>query len=105
MNQKATHILIAKTAKEIAGAFYEDAAKSDLFYKRHPDQKRFIEAHWPKFVADTRKILATMLGQNNLPEVAKEEILDALIKDKSIPPAFRIDAKTGGLVATPSRAG
>ena len=81
---KFTHKLIAKTAKEMAACAYEEWAHDDLFYKLWPNQKLFVAKNWKDFVRIARASLAQMLS-GNYPEIMKEEILDALIKDRSLP--------------------
>lgn len=91
------HFLIAKTAKEIAGAFYEDAARDDAFYKRYPSQDEFIASQHHQFIQVAREILVKCLASPNLPDVAKDDIYEALLKDKTIPAASRGGQPTGGV--------
>lgn len=80
------HKLIAETAKEMAGAEYEDAAGSDdQFYKAYSSQKQFIRRHWKNYVGVARKVLTQMLAMDHVSEILKDEIADALIKDREIP--------------------
>lgn len=85
MSQKLAHKLIAETAKEFAGAFYEEAAHDDMFYKFYPKQRMFIRREWHRFVETARKQLSAMLGMPTTPEWQKEEIFEALIKHSSLP--------------------
>lgn len=82
---KFTHELIAQTAKEMAAAFYEEAARDNEFYVFYPQQKMFINREWKRFVEAARKMLAVMLGYSTTPEWQKEQISDALIKHAAIP--------------------
>lgn len=83
---KYTHKLIAATAREFAGAFYEEAASaSDDFFKYYPNQRFFIRREWRRFVEVARKQLAAMLGMSTIPEWEKEQIFEALLKHSAIP--------------------
>jgi hypothetical protein len=85
-NQKFTHKLIAATAREFAGAFYEEAASgSDDFFKYYPNQRMFVRREWKRFVEVARKQLAAMLGFSTTPEWQKEEIFEALVRHSEIP--------------------
>lgn len=85
-NQKLAHELVAETAKEFAGVFYEEAAcESDDFFHYYPDQKDFVAREWPRFVETARLQLSKMLGQPNVNEVQKEIIFEALLKHSSLP--------------------
>lgn len=79
------HILVKQTARGIAGAFYEVAASDNEFYRLHPDQNRFIRAHWGDFTKPARESLAKLLGQSATPEPVKAEIYQALLLDHSAP--------------------
>jgi hypothetical protein len=84
--QKLAHELIAETAREMAGAFYEIAAsESDDFFKFYPEQKIFISREWGRFVEPARIQLSAMLGMTSMPEDQKEQIFNALIKHASLP--------------------
>lgn len=84
--QRVTHELIAKTAQEIAGAFYEDAAgASPVFYKEWPDVNEFIKRRWRTFIPGARDSLTTMLA-GDYPAEVKERIFDALGKDAVLNP-------------------
>ena len=41
------HQMIAKCAKELAGAWYENAAHDNQFYSYYPSQQFFIDYEWP----------------------------------------------------------
>jgi hypothetical protein len=83
MPQKHCHILIADTAKEMAGSLYEELALDDLFYKINPSQKAFIASQWGKFVPQARATLAQML-ETDISDSLKLQIEDALIKDNAL---------------------
>ena len=79
-----THHLVAKTAKEMARALYEEwASKSDLFYSEHRSMEEYADEAWPMFVEAARATLAKMLA-TNLSEELKNQIADALIKDNAL---------------------
>jgi len=85
-HQKLAHKLIAETAKEMAGAFYEEAAgESDDFYRYYPKQREFINREWKRFIEAARIQLSKMLGMPHVPEQQKEIIFEALIKHASLP--------------------
>lgn len=87
VKQRCTHHLIASTAQEIAGAFYEEAASNDVFYKEWPDINEFIRRRWKTFIPGARDALLTMLAGNYPPEV-KEQIFDAIGKDAVLNPPY-----------------
>lgn len=84
-NQKLAHELIAQTAKDMAGAWYEDAAHDNEFYAFYPKQKMFINREWHRFIDVAKATLAIMLGNSMTPEWQKERIFDALVKHASLP--------------------
>ena len=84
-NKKFAHKLLAETAKELAGAFYEEAAHDDTFYSYYPDQKKFIKREWHRFVETARLQLSKMLGMPHVSEAEKEQIFAALVKHASLP--------------------
>lgn len=84
-----THILIQKTAEEIAGAFYERAASLNAdFYATWPKQRNFIRKNWHSFIPAAREQLTRMLRLDYSDHV-KNEIYEALVNDRSINPAVR----------------
>lgn len=85
-HQQACHFLLAKTAKEIAGAQYEEWAHNNVFYKSWPNRRVFIRANWPDFIPTARDTLAKML-EGNLSQTLKDEIFEALMKDHSLRPS------------------
>lgn len=84
-NKKFAHKLIAETAKEFAGAFYEEVAHDDTFYKYYPKQKFFIQREYRRFIETARLQLSKMLGMSTTPEWQKEQIFEALIKHSEMP--------------------
>lgn len=83
--QQFAHELIAATAKEFAGAFYEELALDDAFFSFYPSQKKFIRREWPRFVEAARLQLSKMLGMSHISEFQKEQIFDALLKHSALP--------------------
>ncbi len=83
--QDYAHELVASTAREFAGAWYEDAAHDDTFYSYYPSQKTFISREWPRFIEAARMQLVGMLGATATPEWQKEQIAEALIKHAALP--------------------
>lgn len=79
-----THKLFRKTAMAICAAAYEELAKDNNFFRAWPVGRRFVQLHWPQFLSLARQHLIEALGQPNLPEAAKEEIFDAILKDRAL---------------------
>lgn len=79
------HKLIMSTAKEMAGTFYDEAAKDNTFYKHYPSIKHFVSFEWGRFVPMARSTLASMLALNHISEFVKEEIAEALQLDRVLP--------------------
>lgn len=85
MSQHHTHKLIKSTAVELAGAYYEVAAKDDnRFYAKFRNQKAFMAREWANFVPTARLVLTDMLAKPSVSEMVKEGIYEALINDRSI---------------------
>ena len=84
-NQKLAHELLAATAKEMAGCWYEEAAHDNEFYAFYPKQAQFINREWHRFIEAARMTLVGMLGSPMTPEWQKEQISEALIKHASLP--------------------
>ena len=91
MPRHSCHFLIKQTAKEMAGALYEEVMNDNTAYKNWKTmceglpakeiQAKFIEMMWPKLIEEARKTLAQLLGMNTLPEASKAEIHEALVLD------------------------
>lgn len=86
---KYCHWLIKKTAQEMAGAWFEEHMHDDNLYKivkqEGIDQKEFIKKCWGHFIALARICLVKSLNSATLPDMAKEDIMEALVLDKSLP--------------------
>ena len=80
---RACHKLVAKTAKEICAAVYEELARDNAFYNAWPNQRAFVRVHWAQFIEHARSTMTDMLT-GNYPESMKDEIMDALTKDWSL---------------------
>lgn len=72
-------LLIKKTSKEIAGAFY-DMNRSDRFRRNAGTQDHFVKHHWKDHVETAVECLAALLGMPGTPDNQKEEIYEALTK-------------------------
>lgn len=83
---KYCHKLLENVAREIAGEFYNDAANDNQFYKTWPKESKFINKQWGTFVRPARQALATMLGMSKYSESIKDEIMEALLLDRALPP-------------------
>jgi len=73
--------LIRMQAKEIAGLFYDQASRTDLFRLEWPDEKAYVAASWPHFVAEAKGALAALLNDHSVSDKDKMEITQALIED------------------------
>lgn len=81
--RKQAHKIVAKTAKEFAGQFYEIAAsQSNEFRKAYPSLKAFQTMQWHLFIEAARAGLELMLQSPDVPEGNKVQIRDALVKDQ-----------------------
>lgn len=84
LQQAAAHKLVAQTAREMAGAIYEELAKNNEWYKANPSQTEFIERVHGSLLVQARDVLASMLALPNYPETLKEQIAEALILDNQL---------------------
>lgn len=73
--------LIRMQAKEIAGLFYEQGARTEIFRLQWPDQRAYVAASWPHFVAEAKGALAALLNDNSVSDKDKHLIAEALIED------------------------
>lgn len=72
-------LLIRKTAKEMAGAFYE-LDRTPQFRAQAGSQKRFIRDHWKDHIGIAIEALVTLMGQKGTSEHVKAEIYEAIIE-------------------------
>lgn len=89
------HALVARIAREAAADLYETMMGDNLlrveWKRQHPGAtepqllRLFVRQNWGRCIPFARATLATMLSRP-LPEHLKEEIHDALIKDRSLRP-------------------
>ncbi len=80
------HMLVATTAKELAGAAYEELAKQNEFYKACPSQAKFIALSWKLYVPLAREYLTDMLSMPTTTEFVKERIFEGLLRDGALNP-------------------
>lgn len=80
------HKMIADTAKGCCQAAWEQLAKQNRFYKRHPDCARFVATHWPRYLPVARLTLTGMLGNPKYTQEMKDQIHDALLRDGAVNP-------------------
>lgn len=75
--------ILIKTAKELAGADYEDGEFSDRFRKFWPDVNVYIARNWPNYIVMARLILTSMLRPEckDVTDKMKEEIYTCLQAD------------------------
>ena len=84
-DHRLIHKLIAKTAKELAGTFYEFAAHDNEFYKFYPKMQYFIDREWERFVTVAKQTLTDCLSSGALTDKDKLDIYDALVNDATLP--------------------
>lgn len=71
--------LIEKVAGELAGVFY-DAARSTGIPSQYRSAKHFARVKFPVFIPKAVELLTGMLARQDLPDLMKAEIYDALIE-------------------------
>lgn len=84
-DKRMVHKLIRKTAKEMAGCFYEFAAHDNVFYRYYPNVGFFINREWPRFILIAKQTLVDCLKSGSLTERDKEDIVEALTLDATLP--------------------
>lgn len=83
---KMVHKRIAAIAYQLALMSYDKcASKSNEFFKIHPNPNKFAKVFQIKFVPLARQALAALLNDPSLDETQKNEIMEALLADRSIP--------------------
>lgn len=70
MSQKIIHWRIAKTAKALAAAAYEELAKDNDFYKVNRSMRRYVERAWQDYIPFARSALVDILGKDYAYEIA-----------------------------------
>lgn len=76
-----TVMLIRKTAKDIAGQFYEQEQRSLRFRRQWPRVEDYVTQNWMHFVDLARGSLAALLAKPDYPEHLKEAIMRDLLED------------------------
>ena len=92
-----TERTIKEMAKELAGVFYEDSARTPGFRRAFPTLKAYMRGQWHQpdgtikidkpgwlyHVDMARQILVMMLGQSDerVSKIMKERIYDAILED------------------------
>lgn len=101
MGKKISHChwRIAKVAKELARAAYQELMGSNVLYdawkKRNPSlarnpkrlEQQFVNHRWGLFIEAARATLVGLLQEHNNPNIdekAKEEIMEILALDSSL---------------------
>lgn len=91
---KLAHLLVKKTAVEIASEAYEELARDNVFFKTYPTRESYIRQNLSQFIQVARQTLAKMLD-GNYPESQKDIIFKALLKQNRLP-------KGGNIVSNPN---
>lgn len=76
---------VSHVAQEMAQAIYEECAKDNAWYAMNKNRRHFVRELAPQLVQQARAILAEMLAQPGRDEADKERIMDALMRDITIP--------------------
>lgn len=88
-DHRMVHHLVARTAQEIAGVYYEQSASNgrhgNEFYEQWPSQAKFIKDQWPMFVMTAKEIMTSMLSNPATPEAQRQDIYHALLLDATLP--------------------
>lgn len=96
--RRACHHLLRTTAREMAGALYDEIMKDNARFSVWKQvaadaehicspkdlETRFIDLMWPNLIEQARVALAQALTSPNLPESAKSEIHEALVLDNEL---------------------
>jgi len=81
------HVLIARTAQEMAGVLYDEQMTDNVIYaaakRQGMTRGKYVKAKWPLLVQQARATLATML-QTSTDDRLKEQIAEALIQDNAL---------------------
>lgn len=93
---RATHNLIAKTAREIAREAYESLAHDNTFHAEWPNREGFVQRNWQMFVDQARKALIRIIS-GDYPDAMKQPIYEALLIDGSMK-AENITPAKGSLI-------
>lgn len=67
---KIIHHRIAKTAKALAAAAYEEMAKVNAFYQAHKSMRWYVQKNWQHYIPFARQALVQILSKDFAHEVA-----------------------------------
>ncbi len=67
---KIIHNRIAKTAKALAAAAYEEMAKENEFYRLHPSMRNYVRRSWQHYIVFARQALVEILRKDYAYEIA-----------------------------------
>ncbi len=95
MSEKIIHEVIARTAKSLAEAAYEEMASVNDFYAANPDVNLYVAGNWQHYIPFARQSLVNLLTKDFSFEIAcgqytpesvdlmKSEVCEALVIDGS----------------------
>lgn len=83
------HWLIKKTAQEMAGEWFEKNMNKDnelykIVKRDNINEKKFIKKCWGHFVPLARACLIKSLQSPSLPDLAKDDIYEAIMLDRQV---------------------
>lgn len=79
------HKAVAHVAEEMAAEMYEElCSKHDAFYKANPNRDHFVKTMAPELRNSARILMTEMLKRNDVSDVEKDMIWEALVNDKSL---------------------
>ncbi len=81
------HWRIAEIARAMAHSYYDRFASNNEFYKMFPVEEQYVMLEWPKFIPAARDTLVDMLSMDQFTMEQKEDIMEALLLDRSLPKA------------------
>lgn len=73
------YTIIEKVAGEFAGVYY-DAARSSGMTSKFRSAKHYARCNFETFIPRAVAVLTEMLGRQDLPDLMKQEIYDAIIE-------------------------
>lgn len=82
------HAMVAEVAIGMARELYDQLKSDNAFYKHNnskDDERYFLERIAPLCRKGARAILGEMLTRNDVSEIEKEQIHQALVLDNSLP--------------------
>lgn len=86
-NNSMVHWRIAEIAKHMAHVYYDRFAFDNDFYKMFPSEQNYVALEWSRFIPEARDILVDMLTMTKYTDEQKEDIMEALCLDRSLPVA------------------